>query len=142
MTARQEGLTKTYNRVHNPDEHAEDIQRLRELRIEMDRAVADAYGWSELDLEHGFHQTAQGLRFTISEAARREVLERLLILNHARYEAEVAAGLHDKPTKGKGKGRPASQQSRAEAPARKRSAASGRREPAGQTLPLLGDDLT
>jgi hypothetical protein len=142
MTARQEGLTRTYNRVHNPEEHAEDIQQLRELRIEMDRSVALAYGWSELDLEHGFHQTAQGLRFTISEAARREILERLLILNHARYEAEVAAGLHDKPTKGKGKGRPASQQSRAEAPARKRGAASGRREPAVQTLPLLGDDLT
>ena len=38
MTTRQEGLTKTYNRVHNPDEHAEDIQRLRELRVEMDEA--------------------------------------------------------------------------------------------------------
>jgi hypothetical protein len=107
MAARREGLTKTYNRVHDPNEHAEDIQRLRELRVEMDNAVADAYGWSELSLEHGFHQTAQGLRFTISEEARREVLGRLLALNHERYAEEVAAGLHDGP-KSKGKTKAAS----------------------------------
>ena len=62
----------------------------------MDRAVADAYGWSDLDLGHGFHQTKQGLRFTISEPARRGVLARLLRLNHERYAEEVAQGLHDK----------------------------------------------
>jgi hypothetical protein len=103
MAARQEGLTKTYNRVHDPNEHADDIQRLRDLRVEMDNAVALAYGWSELALGHGFHQTAQGLRFTISEGARREVLGRLLALNHERYAEEVAAGLHDGP---KSKGKP------------------------------------
>jgi hypothetical protein len=95
MAARREGLTKTYNRVHDPGERDGEIRRLRELRTELDRAVAEAYGWSDLRLEHGFHQTTQGLRFTISEAARREVLERLLGLNHRRYEAEAAAGLHD-----------------------------------------------
>ncbi len=44
----------------------------------------------------------QGLRFTISEEARREVLARLLALNHQRYEEEVKAGLHAKKG-GKGK---------------------------------------
>ena len=34
-------------------------------------------------LGHGFHDTKQGVRFTISEPARREVLQRLLKLNHA-----------------------------------------------------------
>ena len=33
MLDRQEGLTKTYNRVHDPDEHADDIARLRELHV-------------------------------------------------------------------------------------------------------------
>ena len=102
MQSRQEGLTKTYNRFHNPDESAEDIERLRELHVEMDRAVADAYGWGDLDLGHGFHETKQGVRFTISEEARREVLDRLLLLNHERYAEEVAQGLHDKKAK-KGK---------------------------------------
>jgi len=41
-----------------------------------------------LDLGHGFHETAQGIRFTVSEAARREILSRLLKLNHERYEEE------------------------------------------------------
>lgn len=102
MQTRQEGLTKTYNRFHNPDETAADIQQLRELHIEMDNAVAAAYGWQDLELGHSFHETKQGLRFTISETARREVLDRLLELNHQRYAEEVAQGLHNKGNK-KGK---------------------------------------
>jgi hypothetical protein len=96
MLARQEGLTATYNRFHNPDEHAADIARLRELHVAMDQAVAAAYGWDDLPLGHGFHETAQGLRFTIDETARREVLGRLLALNHQRYAEEAAMGLQEK----------------------------------------------
>lgn len=95
MLTRQEGLTKTYNRFHDPEEASDDIRNLRELHVEMDRAVADAYGWTELNLGHGFHETKQGVRYTISEAARREVLARLLTLNHERYAEEVEKGLHD-----------------------------------------------
>ena len=65
----------------------------------MDQAVAAAYGWSDLDLGHGFHETKQGVRYTISEAARRTVLDRLLALNHQRYDEEVKAGLHQKKAK-------------------------------------------
>jgi hypothetical protein len=57
--------------------------------------VAAAYGWGELDLGYGFHATAQGIRYTISEPVRRQVLGRLLELSHARYAAQVAAGLHE-----------------------------------------------
>ena len=82
-----------------------DIQELRDLHVEMDKAVAAAYGWSDLDLDHGFHETKQGTRFTISESARREVLARLLKLNHERYAEEVAQGLHDNKGKPKATGR-------------------------------------
>jgi hypothetical protein len=106
MLGRWEGLTKTYNRFHDPQEAAEDIGRLRELHVEMDHAVAAAYGWTDLDLGHGFHETKQGLRYTISDPARREVLSRLLQLNHDRYAEEVRQGLHErKKAKGKGPGR-------------------------------------
>jgi hypothetical protein len=104
MLARQEGVTKTYNRFHDPDKDDADIRKLREHHFEMDKAVAAAYGWTDLDLGHGFHETKQGLRFTISESARREVLGRLLKLNHERYAEEKAKGLHDKKGKGKGSG--------------------------------------
>lgn len=88
MLARQEGLTKIYNRFHDPDESAADIVELRRLHVEMDDAVAGAYGWADLSLGHDFHETAQGVRYTISESARRDVLSRLLKLNHERYEEE------------------------------------------------------
>ena len=99
MLQRQEGLTDTYNRFHKPDELAADITHLRALHVAMDEAVRAAYGWGDLALEHGFHQTKQGLRYTISETARREVLDRLLLLNHQRHAEEVAQGLHDKGAK-------------------------------------------
>jgi hypothetical protein len=103
MLSYQEGLTKTYNRFHDPQETAEDITKLRVLHQEMDEAVAMAYGWDDLDLGHGFHETKQGLRYTISEEARREVPGRLLNLNHERYAEEETMGLHEKGVK-KGKG--------------------------------------
>jgi hypothetical protein len=106
MLSRQEGLTKTYNRFHSVSEKSEDIARLRGFHVGMDQAVADAYGWSDLDLSHGFHETKQGVRYTISESARRTILAKLLELNHQRYAQEVKAGLHEKK-KGKGKRRKA-----------------------------------
>ena len=96
MHQRGEGLTKTYNRFHSPDDTSADIQMLRQLHVEMDKAVAEAYDWTDLDLDHGFHETKQGVRFTISEPARREVLQRLLKLNHERYAEEEKQGLHSK----------------------------------------------
>ncbi len=35
-----------------------------------------------------FYQVVQGMMFAVSESARREVLSRLLRLNHERYEEE------------------------------------------------------
>ena len=116
MSTRQEGLTKTYNRFHDSDETAADIQNLRDLHVEMDNAVAAAYGWDDLDLGHGFHETKQGTRFTISELARREVLARLLKLNHERYAEEVAEGLHEKKGKPKATGRKGKKSSSSEEP--------------------------
>ena len=48
MVHNNEGLTATYNRFHNPDERDPDILKLRELHDAMDRAVLDAYGWTDL----------------------------------------------------------------------------------------------
>lgn len=96
LMAREEGLTPVYNRFHNADETSADTVRLRELHVKMDNAVAAAYGWDDLDLGHGFRETDFGSRFTISEQAERQVLTRLLKLNHERYEEEVRQGLHEK----------------------------------------------
>jgi hypothetical protein len=86
-----EGLTKTYNHFHAPSEDREEINTLRRLHLELDHAVTAAYGWQDIDLGHGFYETKQGIRFTISEAARRELLDRLLALNHQRHAEEAVA---------------------------------------------------
>ena len=111
MLSQQKGLTQTYNRFHNPDEKSVDVQKLRDLQVELDNAISFAYGWSDLQLEHDFHvvssilnkdgKRVEEIRFTISPEAKEEVLERMLKLNHQRHEEEVRQGLHDKRGKKK-----------------------------------------
>jgi hypothetical protein len=90
MRERELGLTKTYNLVHDPAVAEPAIDKLRAQHREIDAAVLEAYGWSDLALGHGHHETRQGTRYTISAAAQMEVLDRLLELNHARAAAEPA----------------------------------------------------
>lgn len=94
MSIRSEGLTRTYNRFHDRREQSEDIKQLRALHVEMDRAVVTSYGWSDLDIEHGFQSKKRGERYTLTESSRNAVIERLLDENHERYADEVKAGLH------------------------------------------------
>ena len=69
------------------------LLELRRLHVVLDYAVRDAYGWQDLDLAHGFVEVEtlpenDRVRFTISPDARKEVLCRLLALNHARAAEE------------------------------------------------------
>jgi methylase of polypeptide subunit release factors len=87
MLRRELGLTKLYNLVNDPDieDSADpDVARLREIHVDLDTAVMDAYGWGDIDLGHGFHTYRQMERWTVSPAARVEILDRLLELNHLR----------------------------------------------------------
>ena len=81
-------MTRTYNRFHNHEEQSSDIIELRQLHVGLDEAVFNAYGWSNIDLGHGFYETKQGIRFTLSETARREIIDKLLALNHFRSAEE------------------------------------------------------
>jgi hypothetical protein len=101
MVARNEGMTKTYNRFHDRRETAADIERLRQLHAEMDRAVLESYGWHELaaqaqavflDATNEDDHTYQGRLFWPSEF-RDEVLARLLALNAERNAEEVRLGI-------------------------------------------------
>ncbi|QDY79486.1 DNA methyltransferase [Streptomyces qinzhouensis] len=101
MSVREIGLTATYNLVHDQTCTDEDIVGLREIHRAIDEEVARAYGWDDLlsqpgGLDHGFHDTRQGPRYTVGPVVRQEILDRLLEENQRRYAAEVAAGLHDK----------------------------------------------
>jgi len=107
------GLTDLYNLFHNPaltpalvakvskqpDAIAaagyQGILDLRTRHRELDHAVLAAYGWADLALGHDFHAIDtlpenDRIRYTISPAARKELLRRLLALNHERAAAEAA----------------------------------------------------
>lgn len=93
MLERNEGLTALFNRFNNKTDGSGDISNLRDFQREMDHAVAAAYGWTDLELGHGFYETKQGIRYTVHEAARVEILDRLLELNHQRHDEEEKKGL-------------------------------------------------
>ena len=113
MVRNNEGLTKTYNRFHDPDERSPDILKLRELHAAMDRAVLDAYGWTDLkptcefllDYEEDEDEDETGggarrkkpWRYRWPDDFRDEVLARLLELNRQRAEEERLSGPPRKP---------------------------------------------
>ena len=111
MVRNNEGLTKTYNRFHDPDERSPDILKLRELHAAMDRAVLDAYGWTDLqptceflldyeededeDETGGGRRRKKPWRYRWPDDFRDEVLARLLELNRQRAEQERLSGAAD-----------------------------------------------
>ncbi|MFD1271855.1 type IIL restriction-modification enzyme MmeI [Streptomyces kaempferi] len=114
MQRRGIGLTDTYGLVHNPSCVDSEIAELRAIHEEIDRATVSAYGWHDLldetgqtsptdpthetfPLDHGFHETDQGTRYTIGLLARTEIIDRLRQSNHQAYADEVFLGLHKKP---------------------------------------------
>ena len=111
MVRNDEGMTKTYNRFHDPYEHAPDIAELRRLHADMDRAVLDAYGWRdiptdceflldyEIDEETWSPRKKKPYRYRWPDEVRDEVLARLLELNARRAAEEARAGLANPATK-------------------------------------------
>ena len=119
MVESGEGLTKTYNRFHDPDEQDPRIDRLRELHAGLDRAVLDAYGWADIPTSCEFlldYDTEEGesgsrrrkpWRYRWPDQTRDEVLARLLELNAERTGEEERSGLAAAKRKSPPGGRPA-----------------------------------
>jgi len=109
MERNNEGLTKTYNRFHDPDEASPEILYLRSLHDAMDRAVLHAYSWTDLhptcefllDYEHEddeeddsgrTRQRKKPWRYRWPDELRDEVLARLLALNGQQGDHERLSG--------------------------------------------------
>tara|TARA_R110002124_G_scaffold94347_3_gene238300 strand:- start:7740 stop:11792 length:4053 start_codon:yes stop_codon:yes gene_type:complete len=91
MAERGLGITSLYNLVNDPTATADlEVAHIRDLHVEIDNEVVAAYGWSDLSLAHGFSSYRQMERFTLSPAARVEVLDRLLEENHRCAGLEVS----------------------------------------------------
>jgi len=95
MIRRDLGFTRLYNLVNEPTvQNAQDLDvgRLRSIHAELDAAVMEAYGWADIDLDHGFFEYRSISRWTVSPLAREEILNRLLSENHRRAAHEAASG--------------------------------------------------
>ena len=104
MVRNDEGMTKTYNRFHDPYENDPEIAELRRLRAAMDQAVLDAYGWTDIPtnceflLDYEIDEETWGrkkkpYRYRWPDAVRDEVLARLLELNAQRAAEEARTDL-------------------------------------------------
>ena len=102
MVRNDEGMTKTYNRFHDPYENDSEIAKLREHHAAMDRAVLDAYGWTDMPtdceflLDYEINEEEWGnrkkpYRYRWPDDVRDEVLARLLELNAERAAEETRA---------------------------------------------------
>ena len=103
MVRNGEGLTKIYNRFHDPVEDDPEIVRLRGLHAAMDRAVLDACGWKDIPTgcdffpEHPDEEAPDSsrrrrrFRYRWPDEVREEVLVRLLERNSELAAAEAEA---------------------------------------------------
>jgi N-6 DNA Methylase len=90
MRETEEGLTKTYNALKDPNCSDPRILELRRLHVDMDRAVLSAYGWSDIAVP------PLCLSSEADRAALRtfedEVIDRLYVLNAERAHEEQRLG--------------------------------------------------
>ncbi len=84
------GLTKTYNALKDPANTEPPVVALRELHVELDRAVLAAYGWSDIGVPAFDAAPGDPARQRFTD----EVLDRLFTLNaqRAAQERRVGAG--------------------------------------------------
>ncbi|WP_254380212.1 DNA methyltransferase [Corallococcus exiguus] len=87
MTANGVGLTTTYNRLKDDTVTDPAVQSLRTLHEAVDRAVLDAYGWTDVQVPPYCGATAAQL-----EAFEDDVLDRLFDLNAQRAREEALLG--------------------------------------------------
>ena len=103
MVDNGEGMTRTYNRFHDIYETDPCIAELRALHAAMDRALLDAYGWTDIPtdcdflLDYEIDEATWGrkkkpYRYRWPDPIRDEVLARLLALNADRAAAGARAG--------------------------------------------------
>ncbi len=95
-----QGLTQCYNRLKDPREADPRITELRQLHLEMDRAVLAAYGWGEIDVPP-FTTPETAAEHRALEAFKDDIIDRLFQLNADRAAEEKRLGLAAEKGRGK-----------------------------------------
>lgn len=108
MLDTDQGLTKAYNALKDPENTDAAVVELRQLTEAMDRAVLDAYGWTDLPVPPYCPRT-DAERDAV-QAFEDEVIDRLYVLNAERAAEEERLGFSKvKGKRGKQLKKPAAQ---------------------------------
>lgn len=91
MRERDQGLTTTYNELKRPDINDAAIEDLRQLHVQMDRAVLAAYGWDDIEVPP-YTTPETEAEWKTKEGFEDEVIDRLFALNAERAAQEALLG--------------------------------------------------
>ena len=94
MVDTNRGLTKTYNTITDPECAEREVIELRRLHEALDRAVLDAYGWTDIVVPP-YCPVNDGDRHAL-QVFEDEVIDRLYLLNAERAQDEARLGLASK----------------------------------------------
>jgi hypothetical protein len=97
MVETNQGLTKTYNAIKDPACDDPRVVELRRLHEAMDRAVLDAYGWTDVAVPQ--YCPATDADRAAVQALEDEVIDRLYVLNAERAKEEERLGMGAKKGK-------------------------------------------
>jgi len=87
-------LKQNCNNIISLEQAITYLDQLRDLHIKLDKEVLKIYGWADVELRHNFYELAylpenDRTRFSIHPEARKEILKRLLMLNHKLHKEET-----------------------------------------------------
>ncbi|WP_146085962.1 DNA methyltransferase [Rathayibacter sp. AY1D5] len=89
--AKYVSVTKLYNAFDDRAETDPLVVALRDAQDRLDVEVCRAYGWEDLDLDHGFFDFSAGKHYTVSPEVRAKMRRRLLDLNKARSSSNTSS---------------------------------------------------
>jgi hypothetical protein len=90
MKTKDQGLTATYNELKDPANRDPEVEKLRALHVELDRAVLKAYGWTDVKVPPYTTPETEAERAAL-EVFEDDVLDRLFTLNAQRAALENVA---------------------------------------------------
>ena len=87
------GITEFMNNINNEADTSSPVELFRSLKAKLDQEIINAYGWTDINLNHGFYDLDflpknDCTRFTISQSARDKIISRLANLNQERFSEQ------------------------------------------------------
>ena len=81
MVANGRTYNQIYQQIDDIESDDDSILNLRKIIVELDKAVLDMYGWSDIQYNRECMKVGDKSRFWVDESTIEELLSRLILLN-------------------------------------------------------------